>query len=324
MAQQTSTTADQATRSFAIEVRSLGLVGILLAEMILFSILSPYFLGTKNLLNIGRAVSIQGIAAAGMTIVLISGGFDLSIASVVAASGVLSVMLLQQGMPLIVAVIGGMALGAVVGLFNGTIITRLRINPLIATLGTMTIVRGLAFMATAGLTLTVQSKAFIFLGRGYIMGVPAPFVLMLVVYALVFVVLQYTQFGRYVYAIGGNPAASRLAGINVDGWRLLIYMIVGLAAGLSGVMLASLMGTAMPNAAQGYELEVIAAVILGGASLAGGVGTIQGTLIGMLILGVLANGMILLNVPSYWQMIARGTVLLLAVAADQWRYRGTR
>lgn len=302
--------------------QSFSLIGILAIEVLVFSVLSPYFLSVVNLLNVGRAVSIQGIAAAGMTIALISGGFDLSIGSVAAASGVLVAMLLQSGMPLGVAVAGGVSLGIIVGLANGLLITRLRINPLIATLGMLSIVRGIAFLATGGVSLTVQNEAFRFLGRGYIGGVPSPFVSMIFIYVVVFVVLGYTQFGRYVYAIGGNPVATRLAGINVNKWRLVVYIIVGASAGLSGVYLSSLMGTAMPNAALGFELSVIAAVILGGASLAGGSGSIVGTFIGMFILGVLNNGLVLLNVPSYYQTIAQGSVLLIAVAVDQFRTGG--
>ena len=309
-------------RRLRINWASLGLVGILILLVLLFSVLSRYFFQMKNFLDIGRAVSVQGITAAGMTIGLIAGAFDLSIASVMAASGVLVAMLLQHGMPLAVAMLAGILLGVVVGLLNGLIVTRLRINPLITTLGTMSIVRGVAFLATGGVSLSINNDAFRFVGRGRLATVPAPFVFMLIIFIIVYIVLGYTQFGRYVYAIGGNPVASRLAGINVNKWRLVIYVIVAASAGLSGVVLASLMGTAMPNAAQGYELNVIAAVILGGASLAGGAGTIQGTLVGILILGVLSNGLVLLNVQTYYQMIAQGFVLLAAVAADQLRTGG--
>ena len=220
-------TADQAdTGSRRINWQSFSLVGILAIEVVLFSILSPYFLSVVNLLNVGRAVSIQGIAAAGMTIALISGGFDLSVGSVAAASGVIVAMLLQSGMPLGVAVAGGVGLGIIVGLANGLLITKLRINPLIATLGMLSIVRGIAFLATGGVSLTVQNETFRFLGRGYIAGIPSPFVSMIIIYVIVFIVLAYTQFGRYVYAIGGNPVATRLAGINVNKWRLVVYIIV--------------------------------------------------------------------------------------------------
>lgn len=318
----TESSGIETTKKARIDWQNYGLVAILIIEVIVFSLLSPYFLGVNNLLNVGRAVSIQGITAAGMTIALISGGFDLSIGSTVAASGVLTASLLQSGVPLPIAILGGVALGCVVGTANGLLITKLRINPLIATLGMLSVVRGIAFLATGGLSLTAQDEAFRFLGRGYLLGVPFPFVFMLILYAVVFVVLGYTQFGRYVYSIGGNPVATRLAGINVNKWRLVIYIIVGASAGLSGVFLSSQMGTAMPNAALGFELNVIAAVILGGASLAGGSGSIVGTLIAMFILGVLNNGMVLLNVPTYYQLIAQGSILLIAVALDQLRTGG--
>jgi ribose/xylose/arabinose/galactoside ABC-type transport system permease subunit len=318
----TVSSEQETTKKRRINWENYGLVAILIIELIIFSLLSPYFLGVNNLLNVGRAVSIQGITAAGMTIALISGGFDLSIASTVAASGVFTASLLQSGLPLPIAILGGVALGCVVGMVNGLLITKLRINPLIATLGMLSVVRGIAFLGTGGVSLTVQNEAFRFLGRGYLFGVPFPFVFMLILYAVVFVVLGYTQFGRYVYAIGGNPVATRLAGINVNKWRLVIYIIVGASAGLSGVFLSSQMGTAMPNAALGFELSVIAAVILGGASLAGGSGSIVGTLVAMFILGILNNGMVLLNVPTYYQLIAQGAILLIAVALDQFRTGG--
>jgi ribose transport system permease protein len=272
--------------------------------------------------NIGRAAGINGITAMGETLVLVSGGLDLSISAVMAISGMVAGSLIYRGLPLIVGILGGLIVGVFVGLINGMIITRARINPLITTLATMAIARGIAFIMTGGLGIPLHQQEFRRIARGDVFGVPALLVVLLVVCGITYVLMRFTQYGRYLYAVGGNAEASRLCGLNVDRWRLVTYAICGLIAGLSGVMLASLTGTALPNAALGAELDIIAAAIIGGTSLSGGEGTVLGTLMGILLLSTLTNGLTVINVPIYWHQVIRGIILLLAVLLDAIRSGG--
>ncbi len=304
--------------SFAGASTSLGLLGVYVLLVIVLSRLSPYFFSVNNFLNILVAVSTIGIIASAMTLVIISGGIDLSVGSVVALTGTLVAQLSHQ-MPIGEAVLLAVCAGLAVGAFNGAAITLLKINPLIATLGTLSIARGLAFILSGGLTQTIDNEPFGFLGRGFVAGVPFQAIIMLVLFLLTAWVLRKTVFGRSLYAIGGNRAASRLAGLPVNGVQLAVYVLSGFSAALGGVFLASQLSAGAPAAASGIELSVIAAVILGGTSLSGGKGTIGGTLLGVLILGTLNNGLTLLNVSSYYQEVARGVVLLLAVGLDQLR-----
>ena len=293
--------------------------------LVVFSITSPYFLQVDNLMNIARSVAIIGIVAVGETIVLISGGIDMSIAAVMAMSGLFAAVAVRSGMPFFVGFLAALLAGLIVGLVNGLIITRMRINPLIATLATGMIVRGLAYVGSSGYTLTVTTPGFSDLGRGRMMDVvPYPVILLGITYIGADLFLRRSLGGRYVYSIGGNPVACRLAGIDVDRWRILFYVLGGVFAAYGGYVLSSLVGASMGNAALGVELDIIAGVVLGGASLAGGEGTIIGTLLGILVLGTLTNGLIMLNVSAFWQMVARGVVLLLAVLLDSWRTGGYR
>ncbi|MEO6434815.1 MAG: ABC transporter permease [Tepidisphaeraceae bacterium] len=297
-------------------------LGLLLVYLLLLAVLSwlawPYFLKVRNLLNILVAVSTIGIISVAMTMVIVSGGIDLAIGSVVALTGVM-IAQLSPHVPMPVAVAAALLAGGAVGALNGAFITFARINPLIATLGTLSIIRGIAFAFSGGLTQTSPNPSFHFLGRGFVLGIPFPAVVMVILFALTAWMMRWTVFGRNIYAIGGNAQASRLAGLPVTGLKMTVYVLSGLSAALGGVFLASQLGAAAPQAAQGLELSVIAAVILGGTSLSGGKGTIWGTLLGVLIMGTLNNGLTLLNVSSYYQDVARGTVLLLAVGLDQLR-----
>lgn len=303
----------------------LTLLAPLLGMIILFSAMNEYFLQMGNMLNIARSIAISGIVAVGETIVLISGGVDLSISSVMALSGLAAAAVARAGLPFGLAFLAALISGLVVGLLNGAIITKLRINPLITTLATGMIVRGLAYVGTGGYTLTVTKAGFTELGRGRAFDVvPWPVIVLLATYVIAHIFLTRTMAGRYVYSIGGNPIACRLAGIPVDMWRMIVYALGGVFAGFGGYMLSSLVGASMGNAALGAELDIIAGVVLGGASLAGGEGTLVGTLLGILLLGTLTNGLIMLNVSSFWQMVARGGVLLLAVLIDAWRSGGYR
>lgn len=305
-------------------LNTVGLLVTLLAMVALFTILSPYFFDIDNFLNIGRAVAIRGIVAVGLTMVMISGGLDLSIASVMAASGMLTATLLKADHPDLVAALGAVASGAVMGTINGFFITKVRINPIIATLGSMSIMRGAGYLYSGGIALSIGADRFKYLGRGYMFGIPVPLILWAAVCLLSFLALRYTRFGQYAYAIGSNETACRVAGVNVDRWRIVLYITCSALAGLAGVVLTSLSGTATPTAALGAELDIIAAVILGGISLAGGRGSIVGTVLGMLILGTMANGMILTDVSPYWQVVLRGVVLMAAVSLDSLRTREAR
>ncbi len=296
----------------------------LIAMGFFFSTRSPYFLSVNNLMNIGRAVAIRGVVAAGMTLVMISGGLDLSIASVMAASGMLAATLIRTGLPIGVAVLASLALGAALGAFNGLLITKVRINPIIATLATMAGIRGLGYVISGGKSIVIPLEVFSFLGRGYILGIPAPLVWWILTCTLTYVTLRYTLLGHYAYTIGGSADACRVSGIRVDFWRMWLYIIGGTFAAFAGLMLTSLSGTAMPTAASGAELDILTAIILGGISLSGGEGGVTGTILGILILGTMTNGMTLMDVRPFWQVFLRGIVLVIAVTADSLRTGGYR
>ena len=296
------------------------LLGLYAALIVALSLLSPYFLSVNNFLNILLSVAIIGIISIGMTMLMVSGGLDLSVGGVVALVGVIIAGLSER-----IGVNGavGMALlvGVLVGLINGFATTWVGINPLIATLATLSLSRGLAFVFSGGLTQVVLDEGFGFWGRESRLGVPVPVIIYLALFAVGFVVLRYTTFGRAIYAIGGNPQASRLASVRVKRIQRIVYLLCALGAAVGGVVLTSQLAAGAPQAATGIELSVIAAVILGGTSLAGGSGSMIGTLLGVLIMGTLNNGLTLLSVDAYYQEIVRGLVLLLAVALDQLRKR---
>ncbi|OGO09993.1 MAG: hypothetical protein A2Y93_15755 [Chloroflexi bacterium RBG_13_68_17] len=304
---------------------AVALLAALLLLLAVFAVASPHFLNMGNMLNIGRSVAIMGISAATVTIGLIGGVFDLSIASVADLANVItSIVHLNYGVAAIPAMLVGLMAGVMCGAVNGVVVTRLRINPIIGTLGTAGIFRGIAFLLTNGQSHAVASTSFRFLGRTRVLGIPSALIVMLIVMAIAYVILRHTKFGRNTYAIGGNPVASRLAGINVDRQRLGLFMLVSFGAALSGLVLLSKLGTMIPNASAGTELDIIAAAILGGTALSGGGGTIQGTLVGVLILGTLRNGLVINNVNAYWQEVASGIALIIAVGIDRLRTGGYR
>ena len=296
-----------------------GLVIALVIVFVVLSLASPYFLTTTNLLNIAKAVAIVGIAAVGQTIVIIGGGFDLSMGSTMAAAGMLAAFLLEANLGIPIAFGAALTLGALVGVVNGTIVSRFRINPLIATLATLSIVRGLAFVISGGQEIVISDQAWLDLGTDAILGIPIIVLLLLATFLVFGWAMPRTSFGRYTYAIGSNARAARLAGIAVDRWRLLIYTVCGVTAALSGLVLTARTGSARPAAAVGFELDVITAVILGGASLNGGRGTLAGTFVGLLLIGVINNGLTLAQVPAYWQGVVKGAILLAAVVYDELR-----
>lgn len=293
------------------------LFGILTALVIFFSICSENFFTAVNITNLIRQQSIVAIIAAGGTLVMITKGLDISVGSTVALSGVVFALSLQAGMPMWLGLILGMLSGGLVGCINATTIVGLGINPTIATLGTMEAIRGVAYLLADGKAVVNGLPAnFNFLGRGYVGAVPIPVLIMIVVFVLSHFILSKTLIGKYIYAIGGNIETARYAGIQVKKVLVSVYIYVGLLAGLSGVLLASRLTSGNPQIGSGYEFDVIIAVYLGGVSTKGGEGSVIGTLIGAMIVGVLTNGMNILGINSFYQYIVRGAVLVIAVVID--------
>ena len=307
------------------KVSDFSLAIVFLVEVLIFSQLSPFFFSAENLLNVTLQASITAIIAAGMTFVILTAGIDLSVGSLVAFSGVLTTSLLKINFPLHfvfpIAILGGILFGVLSGGAAGVFVTKFKITPFIVTLALMTIWRGAAFVYTEGRPIWELPDAFSFLGGGRILGVPFPTIIMVVVFVISHIVLTKTKFGRYVYAVGGNLEAARLAGINTKFILISVYIISGVLSAISGILLASRVNSGQPNAGLMYELDVIAAVVVGGTSLFGGRGTIIGTFIGAMLIAVLKNGLNLLNVGSYVQQIVVGIVILLAVLLDQLRQK---
>lgn len=330
--QELSTTTDRAAERHSflsrLQLRAgkrateISLVLMLVLLIVFFASQTPHFLTGANIFNLAQTLAPVGIVAVGMTLVLISGGIDISVGSTAALAGVvISYLWTVLGVPLLLSVLAGLASGLLVGWINGFLVTRINISPLITTLGMFSIIRGAAFVISNAQTNQLNNEAFKFLGRGSIFGVPFSLILMVLLYLLFAFILRNTRFGRNIYAIGGSAQASRLAGIKIDSMLMRVYLISGLLAAVGGVLIASQLASSAPRAAIGMELTVIAAVVLGGTGLAGGKGTLAGTLIGVLILRILDNGLILMNVSSFYQQVASGTVLLLAVGFDQLRSR---
>ncbi|MBR0620563.1 ribose ABC transporter permease RbsC [Bacillus pumilus] len=293
----------------------LGLI-ILVA---IVSILNPAFLEPLNILNLLRQISINALIAFGMTFVILTGGIDLSVGAILALSSALTAGFIVSGMDPILAIIVGCIIGALLGMVNGLLITKGKMAPFIATLATMTIFRGLTLVYTDGNPITGlgSNYAFQLFGRGYFLGIPVPAITMLLTFIVLWVLLHKTPFGRRTYAIGGNEKAALISGIKVPRVKIMIYSLAGFMSALAGAILTSRLNSAQPTAGTSYELDAIAAVVLGGTSLSGGRGRIVGTLIGVLIIGVLNNGMNLLGVSSFYQSVVKGIVILIAVLLDR-------
>ncbi len=317
----TNTTSDNRkkllSKEWLIEQKSLI---ALLFLVVVVSFLNPNFFTVDNLLNILRQTSVNAIIAVGMTLVILTAGIDLSVGSVLALCGAFAATLVAMEVPVLVAVPTALLAGAALGAISGIIIAKGKVQAFIATLVTMTLLRGVTMVYTDGRPIstgfTDTADTFAWFGTGYALGIPLPVWLMVVVFAGAWYLLNHTRFGRYVYAVGGNESATRLSGINVDRVKIGVYAICGLLAALAGIIVTSRLSSAQPTAGMGYELDAIAAVVLGGTSLMGGKGRIMGTLIGALIIGFLNNALNLLDVSSYYQMIAKAVVILLAVLVD--------
>lgn len=293
---------------------ALTLVGFL-GLVIFMSITSDVFLTTDNILNIARQVSINGILAVGMTFVILTGGIDLSVGAVMAFTGtIMAGMMINFGMPPIAAVLVGVALGAAIGYINGMFVSYAKIPAIIVTLAMMEISRGFALLYTGGYPLSGLPDSFSFIGRSYALGIlPMPVVIMALVYIAAYLVLNHMPIGRYIYAIGGNEEAVRLSGVKVKRYKIMAYVVSGITASISGIILTSRLMSGQPNAGVGFELDAIAAVVLGGTDIAGGRGHIFGTILGALLIGVLSNGLNLMGVSPYFQRVLKGVIIIAAI-----------
>jgi len=290
----------------------IGLVGLITG----FSVLSERFFTISNMLIVMRQTSIVAFLAVGMSFVIIGAGIDLSVGSVLAFSGAVGAGVMQNS-GIFFGILAGLALGTALGTFNGIVIAKLKIPAFISTLAMMAMARGGTLVFTDGRPITGLPSSFAFLGGGYIGNVPFPIVLMLIIFILAYIVLKLTRFGRYVYASGGNINAARASGIKVDNVIISTFAISGFLSGLTGMVLASRLNSAQPTAGMGYELDAIAAVVLGGTNLFGGEGELWGTLVGAFIMGILNNGLNMLNVSSFYQQVVKGIVILIAVTVAQ-------
>jgi putative xylitol transport system permease protein len=299
--------------------------GIIIAFILLcvaLTFLNKYFLTPENISNILLQTSINGILAMGMTLVILTGGIDLSVGSVLAFSSIVAATFVTADNPHspFVALLVGSLTGALLGLINGSIIAYLKIPPFVATLGMLSVARGLTYAYTGGMPVPNLTESFLSLGEGSFLGVPVPVLIFVLVFAILWVVLNHTTYGRSIYAVGGNVKSARTAGISTNPVTASVYVIAGLLAGLGGLILTARTSSALPQAGVSYELDAIAAVVIGGTSLSGGVGSIAGTLLGALIIGTINNGLDLLGVSSAYQQIVKGCIIVVAVLLDYSRH----
>lgn len=294
----------------------------LIILMTVITIINSNFLTANNLLNLLLQVTSNALIAFGMTFVILTGGIDLSVGSILALSSALTAGLLGSGMPVTLAILISLILGCILGMMNGLLISYGKLAPFIVTLATMTIFRGATLVYTNGNPITKglsDSFLFQFLGQGYIVGIPFPVIIMFIVFIVLYVLLHKTAFGKSVYAIGGNEKAAYISGVKLNKVKIIIYSISGIMASISGLIITSRLSSAQPTAGASYEMDAIAAVVLGGTSLSGGKGRILGTLIGALIIGVLNNGLNIIGVSAFWQQVVKGVVILIAVLIDRFK-----
>ncbi|MCF7481766.1 ABC transporter permease [Vibrio sp. J1-1] len=303
---------------------------------IVMSILSPVFLSVANLMNVLTQMASIGLLALGVTIIIITRGIDLSSGSVLAVAAVVSASMAQTidwsmrmypampELPIIVPIIAALAVGALCGYINGALIAYTGIPPFIATLGMMIVARGAALLYSDGRPVSSLIDSYQWIGQGSVLGIPVPVLIFAFMAFVSYVLLNYTRFGKYAYAIGGNETAAYVSGINVKRYKILVYTYAGLLAGISALILAARINSGQPGLGVMYELDAIAAATVGGVSHAGGIGTIQGTIIGTMIMGVLQNGLDLLNVSAYWQQVVKGLVIIFAVMFDMKRHKKSK
>lgn len=300
----------------------------LLILCLVIGLLSDKFLTVTNGWNVARQISVNICISVGMTLVILTAGIDLSVGSILALCGAITAGLLKYGVEIpflnlyigftiLGAVIAGIATGSFLGFFNGLTITRFKVPPFVATLAMLTIARGLTMLWTGGHPISGLGESFAYIGTGWLFGIPLPVWISAIVVVIAVVVTKKTKIGRYIYAIGGNENAARLSGINIQKVKIIVYSIAGALAAIGGLIVTSRLDSAQPNAGISYELDAIAAVVIGGTSLSGGRGTIMGTVLGAIIIGVLNNGLVLLDVSPFWQQVVKGLVILLAVIVDK-------
>lgn len=294
-----------------------GMLIIFLGIFTLLSIFVPYFFTRVNLIGLSLSVTSLGMVGTTMLFALAAGDLDLSVGSTMAFTGVLTAVVINASGSVFAGILGGIASGAAVGLVNGLIIAYLKLNPLITTLATMQAVRGFGFIVSGGRAVGIQNPDFYVLGSSALLGIPLPIWFTLFFFLLFGFLLKYTAFGKNTLAIGGNSEAARLAGIDVEKNKTVIFLLQGIVTGAAGIILASRMTSGQPNASLGFELDVISACVLGGVSLSGGVGTIGGIIVGVLIMGTVQNAMNLMNIPTFYQYVVRGGILLIAVVIDK-------
>lgn len=316
-----SNTLDTSRNNLLKAMQDMGVVIALAVLVVVLSIVSPEFRTFDNMMSLMRQSAINGLIAFGMTCVILTGGIDLSVGSVLALTAAITAYLIKGGMAAGLAMLIGLIIGGIFGLISGVLVTKGRLQPFIATLITMTVYRGLTMVFTNGIPISGlgNSGLISFIGKGFILGVPFPVIIFLAIFALMAFVLSKTTFGRRVYATGSNSVAAKLAGVNIDRTKLYVYIISGVLAALAGLILISRLNSAQPTLGQGYELDAIAAVALGGTSMNGGRGRIWGTFVGVLIIAVLSNGLNILGISSYYQAVVKGVVILIAVLSDRKR-----
>jgi ribose/xylose/arabinose/galactoside ABC-type transport system permease subunit len=303
-------------RNIENPLKRFGLLAVILLLVLIMSLVKPVFMTSENIINVLRQVSINGVLAIGITFVIMTGGIDLSIGSIVAVTAVITGSLLENGYGLAASIAAGLIAALAFGLFNGLLIAVGGLPPFIATLSSMTIARGFALVYANGRNYVIVHQAFLGIGKGSFLGIPVPVWILLSVCVVAYIVLNFTVFGRHIYAFGGNKQAAKLAGVRVRLVEISAYMITGLLAGLAAIILASRTSAGQPTAGTGYELDAIAAAAIGGISMNGGSGTIGGTIMGFIIIGIMLNSLTLLNVSSFYQQIVKGIIIIVAVMLD--------
>lgn len=299
---------------------NLGILSVLVLLIVLLSFLSPVFLKYDNIISVLRQVSINMYLALGMTLIIITGGIDLSVGAIVAMCGTLTVgFIVTNGLPIWLAIVIGLALGTLCGFLSGLTIATLKLPAFIVTMSMMNIAKGIGYVYSGGRSTRLVDDAFNALGTGYLSFIPLPVLYMLILLVVFSVILNKTKFGTYIYAIGGNRESARLSGVPIKKVEIAVYTISGALSAFAGLVLCSRMYSGQPSVGDGYELDAIAACVLGGVSMSGGVGCISGTVIGVLVIGIISNGLNLMNVSSYWQLILKGLIILCAVIIDMFR-----
>ena len=306
-------------RSSKINVswNDMGIFIILALLIVILSVIRPVFLTPDNIINVIRQVTIVAIIGIGMSFVLISGEIDLSVGSICALSGIIVTMCLRDGFGMTVSILLALGTASLCGAINGSIHVFAKIPSFIVTMGMLNVARGIVLVITNSYSITGLPDSFKVIGRGYVGPIPVPVVIMAVCYVIGFVVLKYTKFGRSAYSIGGNIEAARLSGVPVVKNKILIYIICGFTAGIAGIILSSRMFSGQPSAGTGLELDAIAACVIGGTSTTGGKGRLWGTFLGALIMGIITNGMNLMNISTNWQLIVQGMIIVIAVGLDR-------